>query len=178
MEYHGEEDTRSLSKHILENRSFTVRRCIDTFLNTLLRYYNLDPPQFYIPPGLACKALLKTGSRYCEDKVKCKKHVLRPGEARSELLSNTDTLLIFEKGIQRGITQVVKRYVKANNKYVEERYNPDKTSTYPQYLDANNLYRRKIIQKLQHFRLNGKRLSITLPLKIDELMKKERKGIF
>ena len=46
---------------------------------------------------------------------------------------------MFEKGIRGGITQAVKRYAKANNKHMKDQYNPDKKSTYLQYLDANNL---------------------------------------
>ena len=51
-----------------------------------------------------------------------------------------DMLLMVEKGIQGGITQAVKRYAKANNKYMKDLYNPDEESIYLQYLDANNLY--------------------------------------
>ena len=47
-------------------------------------------------------------------------------------------LLMFEKGIWGGITQTVKRYAKANNKYMEDLYNPDEVSIYFQYTDANN----------------------------------------
>ena len=49
-------------------------------------------------------------------------------------------LLMFERGIRVAITQVVHRYASANNKYVGNLYNPNKESSYLQYLDANNLY--------------------------------------
>ena len=49
-------------------------------------------------------------------------------------------LLMFEKGIRGGITQAVKRYAKANNRYIKDIYNPDEDSIYLQNLDANNLY--------------------------------------
>ena len=32
---------------------------------------------------------------------------------------------MFKKGIQDGITQAVKRYIKANNKYMKDLYNSD-----------------------------------------------------
>ena len=60
-----------------------------------------------------------------------------------------DMLLMVEKGIRGGITQSVKRYAKANNKYMKDLYNPDELyhqymnyiiSIYHQYVDANNLY--------------------------------------
>ena len=40
-------------------------------------------------------------------------------------------LLMFEKGIRGGITQAVKRYVKANNKYMNDSYYADEEKIYP-----------------------------------------------
>ena len=47
--------------------------------------------------------------------------------------------MMFERGIRGGITHISKRYAEANNKYMKT-YDPQKPSTYIQYLDANNLY--------------------------------------
>ena len=55
------------------------------------------------------------------------------------------SLLMVEKGIQAGITQ---RYVKANNKYMKDLYNPDEKSICLQYLDASNLYGWAMVQNL------------------------------
>ena len=41
-------------------------------------------------------------------------------------------LLMYEKGIRGGVTQVVKRYAKANNKYMNDLYNPDEVSIFLQ----------------------------------------------
>ena len=49
-------------------------------------------------------------------------------------------LLMIEKGIRGGITQAVKRYAKANNKYMNGLYNPDEVSIFPQYVEINNEY--------------------------------------
>ena len=62
-------------------------------------------------------------------------------------------LLMFERGIRGEITQAVHRYASANNKYMMgpmgpgshsdpmgDLYDPNKESSYLQYLDANNLY--------------------------------------
>ena len=49
-------------------------------------------------------------------------------------------LLMFERGIRGGITQMVQRYASPNNKYMGDLYDPNKESSYLQYLDANNLY--------------------------------------
>ena len=59
---------------------------------------------------------------------------------RLELLPDIDMLLMFEKGIRGWIIQAVKRYVKANNKYMKGLHNSDEESIYLQYVDTNNLY--------------------------------------
>lgn len=55
-----------------------------------------------------------------------------------ELLHDYDMLLFCEAGVRGGITQAVKRYVKANNKTTPE-YNQNKSDTWITYLDATNL---------------------------------------
>ena len=92
------------------------------FRDTYLRRYSLDPAHFYTSPGLAWKACLK-----------------RTG-IKLELLTDPDMLLMFEWGIRGGITQVVRKYASANNKYMEDRFDPKSERSYLQYLDANNLY--------------------------------------
>ena len=56
-------------------------------------------------------------------------------------------LLMFEKGIQGGICHAIHRYAKANNKYIKN-YDKNIESSYPMYLDANNLYGWAMSQKL------------------------------
>ena len=56
-----------------------------------------------------------------------------------DLIRDVDMLLMSERGIRGGITQVVKRYARANNRYMKD-YDPQEPSRYLQYLDANNLY--------------------------------------
>ena len=47
---------------------------------------------------------------------------------------------MIEKGIRGGVSMVSCRYLKANNKYMCEFYDPRKKSTFISYLDASNLY--------------------------------------
>ena len=54
---------------------------------------------------------------------------------------------MVEKGIRGGICHAIHRYAKANNYYMKN-YDKNKESLYIQYLDANNLYRWAISQKL------------------------------
>ena len=56
-------------------------------------------------------------------------------------------VLMIEKGIRSGICQAAYRYAKANNKYIKN-YNKNIESSFIEYLDANNLYRWPISQKL------------------------------
>ena len=94
----------------------------EAFRDTCLKHYKLDPAHFYTSPGLAWKACLKhTGIKL-------------------ELLTNPDMLLLFEQGIRGGISQAVRKYVSANNKYMGDKFNPKEDTTNLQYLDANNLY--------------------------------------
>ena len=94
----------------------------EAFRNTCLRHYKLDPAHFYTSPGLAWKACLK-----------------RTG-IRLELLTDPDMLLMFERGIRGGITQAVRKYASANNKYMGDKFNLNEDTTLLQYLDGNNLY--------------------------------------
>src|SRR5207245_7751087 len=50
-----------------------------------------------------------------------------------------DHLPFVEKGIRGGISTIMNRYSRANNKYLAD-FNPEEPSKYILYLDANNLY--------------------------------------
>ena len=101
----------------------------ENFRNKCIEIYELDPAHFLSAPGLAWQACLK------KTKVEL------------ELLTNIDTLLMGEKGSRGGICQAIRRYAKANNKYMNN-YNKDIISSYLMYLDANNLYGWAMSQKL------------------------------
>ena len=101
----------------------------ENFRATCLKHYKLDPVHYYTSPGLAWDACLKeTGQNL-------------------QLLSDYDMLMMFEQGIRGGITHISKRYAEANNKYMKD-YNPNKETSYIQYLDANNLYGWAMSQQL------------------------------
>ena len=93
----------------------------ESFRDTCLKVYNLDPAHFYTAPGLAFKAALKYSG------------------IKLELLQDVDMFLMFENGIRGGIVQCVERHAEANNKYMDN-YDSNKDSSYIVYLDANNLY--------------------------------------
>ena len=83
---------------------------------------------------------------------------------------------MVEKGIRGGITQTVKRYASANNKYIKDLYNPDEKSKYLQYLDANNLYGWEMVKNPPTHRFLWKKAEDFTPEKIDEFVKKDKRG--
>ena len=85
-------------------------------------------------------------------------------------------LLMFEKGIRGGITHAVKRYAKANNKYMKDLDNPDEESIYLRYVDANNQYGWAMIQKLPTHGFLWKKVEDIIPEKIDNLVQNDMKG--
>ena len=120
----------------------------EIFQNTCFKNYRVDPAHFYTAPGLAWQALLMTAAEYCEHEKRRKECKLCPDEFRLELLTDIDMLLMVEKGIRGRITQTVKRYASANNKYMKDLYDPDELSMYLEYVDANNLYGWAMINNL------------------------------
>ena len=127
----------------------------EAFRDTCLRHYSLDPVHFYTSPGLAWKACLKhTGIKL-------------------ELLTNPDMLLMFEQGIRGGITQVVRKYALANNKYMGDRFDPKSESSYLQNPDTNNLYGWAMSQPLP---TGGFRCVDVNPNEISELATRTDKG--
>ena len=93
----------------------------ETFKATCLEHYTLDPTHFCTSPRLAWQACLK--------KI----------EVSLGLPTDPDMLLMFGRGTQGGIAQAVNRYAWANNKYMGDRFDPEKESGYLQYSDVNNL---------------------------------------
>ena len=73
----------------------------ENFRNKCIKIYELGPTHFLSAPGLAWSACLKKT------------------ELELEVLTNTDMLLMAEKGIRGGIYQAIQRYAKANNKYMK-----------------------------------------------------------
>ena len=86
--------------------------------NKCIEIYELDHAHFFSAPGV-----------------------------KPELLTDTDMLLMVQKGIRGGICQAIHKYAKANNKYMKN-YDKNTTSSHLIYLDANNLYGWAMSQKL------------------------------
>ena len=108
----------------------------ENFRKTCLDICKLDPAHFVSAPGLTWQACLK------HTKIKL------------ELLTDIDMPLMLEKGSRGGICQAIQHFAKANNKYMKK-YNKNETSTFLEYLDANNLYGRAMSKELPYVNLNG-----------------------
>ena len=73
----------------------------ESFRNTCLKVYELDPAHFLSLPGLAWQTYLKKTN------------------IKLELLTDYDMLLMVEEGIRGGICHSIHRHAKANNKYMK-----------------------------------------------------------
>ena len=65
--------------------------------------------------------------------------MLKVTRVEIELLTDPDMYLFFEESKRGGVSSAMKRYSKANNKYMKD-YDPEKPSTFIAYLDKNGLY--------------------------------------
>ena len=101
----------------------------ENFRSLCLKEYQLDPAYFVSTPSLAFEAMLKITS------------------AKIEVFTVIDMVLMTEKGIRGGLTQVIRKNGVANNKYLPN-YDDSKKTTYLEYLDANNLYGYAMNKKL------------------------------
>ena len=101
----------------------------ENFRNMFIKVYELDLAHFLSAPGLPWQACLKKT------------------EVELELLTDVDMLLMVEKGIRGVICRAIRRYAKANNKYMKD-YNKDEEESFLEYLDKNNIYGWEMSQPL------------------------------
>ena len=107
--------------HCLKKDVLLLADIFETFIDTCLKFYGLDPCHYLSSPGLSLDAMLKmTGMKL--------KNIV-----------DIDMYLFIEKGLRGGISYIAKKYAKANNKYLKN-YDPKKPSRYISYLGMNNLY--------------------------------------
>lgn len=94
----------------------------ETFRFNSIKLYELDPVHYCTLAGYSWDCMLK----YTRVEL--------------ELFTDIDQLMFIERALRGGICQCSHRYCKANNKYIEDEYEPDKPSNYLMYFDVNNLY--------------------------------------
>ena len=84
----------------------------EKFIDTCLKFYKIDPCHYFSSPGLSWDVMLKMNS------VELKK------------ISDIDMYLFIEKGLKGGISYIVKRYSRANSKYMKNYDSTNRQYTY------------------------------------------------
>ena len=86
--------------------------CFENFRRKCLDFYKLDPAHFYTTPGLSWNAALwMTG-------------------VKLELLTEEGMHLMVEEGVRGGVSTIITRHAKANNKYMGENFDREAESVY------------------------------------------------
>ena len=93
----------------------------ENFRKICIENYKLDPSHYFTSPGMSWDSMLKMT------------------DVKLELISDIDQYQFVERGMRGGISYICNRYGKANNKYMKN-YNEKEKSKHIIYLDANNLY--------------------------------------
>ena len=94
---------------------------MENFIDVCLEKYKLNPVHYVTAAALSWYGMLKVTG------------------ADIELLTDPDMYLFFEEGIRGGVSSAMKRYSKANCKYMKD-YDPKEISKYIVYNDKNGLY--------------------------------------
>ena len=103
----------------------------ETFIDSCLKHYGLDPCHYFSSPGLAWYAMLKmSGVRLC-------------------LIDDIDMHLFIERGMRGGISYIAKRYCRANNEFVKG-YDSSLERSFITYWDVNNLYGAAMLEYLPY----------------------------
>ena len=74
----------------------------ENFRNTCLRYYKLDPTHYFSSPGLAWDAMLKMTN------------------VKLDLITDIDMENMVQLGMRGGVSTIIHRHEKANNKYMKD----------------------------------------------------------
>ena len=107
--------------HYFQKNVLLLADVFEMFIDTCLKYYKLDPCNYFSSPGLSWDAMLKmTG-------VKLKQ------------ISDIGMYLFIGKGLRGRISCDCKRHTEANRKHMKN-LDPTKPSKYITYFDESNLY--------------------------------------
>jgi hypothetical protein len=101
------------------------------FRNVCFEKYDIDANYYYTSPGLSWDAMMLHTTKEWKAQGK--------GVFYIDLITDMDMYLLFEDSIRGGLSQISKRFAKANHKELST-YDKTKIDEYILYLDANNLY--------------------------------------
>ena len=111
--------------------TFQLADVMENFIDVCLEKYKLGPVHYVTAAALAWDGMLKVTG------------------VEIELLTDPNMYLFFEEGIRGGASSAMKRYLKANNKYMKD-YDPEKPSVFIPYQDKNGLYTSVLRGPLPH----------------------------
>ena len=94
--------------HYLKKDVLFLADVFEKFIDTCLKFCGLNPCHCFSSPRLSWDAMLKKSG------------------VKSEKISDIDKYLFIEIDRRGGISYIIKRYAKANNKYMND-YNPKKS---------------------------------------------------
>ena len=100
----------------LESDVLLLADIFETFRDVCMTNYELDPAWYYTAPGLTWDAALKIT------------------KVELELLTDIEMVDMVEEGIRGGISSIIHRHGRANNKYMGKDFNPENPSKYLVYL--------------------------------------------
>ena len=104
-------DTKAMGdyhNHYLKKDVLFLADVFEKFIDTCLKFCGLNPCHCFSSPRLSWDAMLKKSG------------------VKSEKISDIDKYLFIEIDRRGGISYIIKRYAKANNKYMND-YNPKKS---------------------------------------------------
>ena len=107
--------------HYFKKDGLLLADVFKRFIDTSLKFYGLDPCNYFSSLVLSWDAMLKMAV------------------VKLEKISDIAKYLFIEKGLRGEISLIAKKYAKANNKYMKD-YDPKKPSKFISYLDMSNLY--------------------------------------
>ena len=97
--------------HYLKKDVLLLADVFEKFIDTCLKFCKLDPCHYFSSPGLSWDVILKMTGEWLEKII------------------DIDIYLLIEKGLTGGISNIDKRYSKANSKCMKN-YDPTKPSIY------------------------------------------------
>ena len=106
----------------METDTLLLADVFENYRGVIHKNYGLDPVHFYTAPALSWSAGLKF------TKIKL------------EIPLDVNMHIFFDLGLRGGISMVVEHFARANNKYMEELFDPETLQSFIQLVDANNLY--------------------------------------
>ena len=122
----------------------------ESYRETCLQSYELDPAHYYTAPGMSWDAFLKRSN------------------IEIDLFSEQPMFDFVERGLRGGLSMACHQQARANNPYLAN-YDPNKETNYIMYFDMNNLYGSVMVESLplSDFKYEDLSLDVILSLSAD-----------